>query len=132
MHNIAKNYNQQPTTDLKLISVAGEPIPVIGQVVVPISVGNLLVDHKFIVVHYLITPVILGLDFLHTHQIVLDFTTTPVTIHNSSQQIYLPEEVMLVLNTARNTLKKICAVTYRLLSLMRMLLIPVLFPCFMQ
>ena len=60
MESFAKNYNHQPPTDLNLISAAGEPIPVIGQVVARISVGNLLVDHNFIVVHSLITPVILG------------------------------------------------------------------------
>ena len=111
MGSFAKNYNHQPPTDLNLISAAGEPIPVIGQVVAPIRVGNLLVDHNFIVVHSLITHVILGLDFLHKHRIVLDFTTIPVTIHNSSQQIDLPEEFMPILNSTRNTLKKICAVT---------------------
>jgi len=68
MENIAKNYNQQPATDLKLITAVGEPISVIGQVVTPIRVDNLLVDHIFIVVHSLITLVILGLDFLYTHQ----------------------------------------------------------------
>ena len=111
MESFAKNYNHQPPTDLNLISAAGEPIPVIGQFVAPIRVGNLLVDHNCIVIPSLITPVILGLDFLHKHRIILDFTTIPVSIHNSSQQTDLPEEFMPILNTARNSLKKVCAVT---------------------
>jgi len=44
------------------VSAAGEPIPVIGQVVAPVRVGGIL-DHSFIVVRSLIAPVILGLDF---------------------------------------------------------------------
>ena len=95
MESFAKNYNHQPPADLKLISAAGEPIPVIGQVVAPIHVGNLLVDHNFIIVHSLITHVILGLDFLHKHTIFLDFTTIPVTVHNSSQQTDLRNSCQL-------------------------------------
>ena len=69
MESFAKNYyqHQAPPMGLKLVSAAGEPIPIIGQVVAPIRVGNLLVDHSFIVVHSLITPVILGLRLLHQH-----------------------------------------------------------------
>ena len=35
-------------------------------------------DHSFVVVQSLITPVILGIDFMQKHGLVLDFTTTPL------------------------------------------------------
>ena len=42
-------------------------------------VGNLVKSHNFFVVKDLITPVILGTDFLQEHRLLLDFTT-PVTV----------------------------------------------------
>jgi len=82
------NYSQLPL-GLKLISAAGEAIPGIGQVVTPIRIGNLLVDHNYIFVDSLITPVI------------VDLTTTPVTIHNPSDL------------HPRSTFKNVCAVSSR-------------------
>ena len=34
--------------------------------------------HNFVVVNSLVVPVILGVDFLQTHGVLLDFSTTPV------------------------------------------------------
>ena len=88
MESFAKNYENRSTIKgLKLASAAGEPIPVIGKVIAPITVGALCVDPNFVVVHSLITPVILGIDFLQKHGIVLDFTMMPVTIHNVNPPI---------------------------------------------
>ena len=113
MESFAKNYENRSTIKgLKLVSAAGEPIPVIGKVIAPITVGALCVDHNFVVVHSLITPVILGIDFLQKHGIVLDFTTMPVTIHNINPLIDhdIPPEAQPILDTARNTTRKVCAV----------------------
>ena len=72
MENYVKSsyQNQGAPNGLKLVSAAGEPISVVGKVVAPIQVGNLQV-HNFVIVHSLITPVILGMDFLQKHGIVL-------------------------------------------------------------
>ena len=48
-------------------------------------VGNLVKSHNFFVVKDLITPVILGTDFLQEHRLLLDFTT-PVTVVQSETQ----------------------------------------------
>ena len=50
MENFAKNFKQTqtPPNGLKLVPVAGEPIPVIGQDIAPIHVGDLLVLLSFI------------------------------------------------------------------------------------
>ena len=85
---------------LKLVSAAGVPISVVGQVVAPIRVGNLHVDHQFVVVHSLITPVILGMDFLQKH----------IIVHNTDLPTKVPSELEPILETARNTTRKVCAV----------------------
>ena len=59
------------------MSAAGDPIPVIGNIIAPIQVGNLTAYHPLVVVQSLIVPVILGMDFLQHHGLTLDFTTTP-------------------------------------------------------
>ena len=43
--------------------------------------------HDFIVVKNLVAPVILGVDFLCTNSLILDFTTTPVTVHHSNKHL---------------------------------------------
>ena len=104
MESFAKNYqNQAAPKGLKLVSAAGE-------LVAPVSVGTLHVDHNFVVVHSLITPVILGIDFLHKHGIVLDFTTTPVTIQNMNPPPNIPTEAQPILESARHTISKVCTV----------------------
>ena len=105
------SYQNRPAPQgLKLVSAAGVPISVVGQVVAPIRVGNLHVDHQFVVVHSLITPVILGMDFLQKHNIVLDFTTKPVMVHNTDLPTKVPPELEPILETVRNTTRKVCAV----------------------
>ena len=103
--------HQAAPKGLKLVSAAGEPIPVIGKVVAPIHVGTLHVDIIFVVLHSLITPVILGIDFLQKHGIVLDFTTTPVTIQNTNPPPNIPTEAQPILESARHTISKVCTVT---------------------
>ena len=48
----------------------GEPIPGIGHILLAVKIGQLYVDHSLVVVHSLITPVILGIDFLRKHRLV--------------------------------------------------------------
>ena len=63
-----------------VVSATGEPIPVLGCVTLPFQVGPIKVDHPLVVVQSLITPVILGIDFLQAHGLILDFTTTLVHV----------------------------------------------------
>ena len=41
---------------LQLVSAAGEPISVLGKITLPIQLGDVKVDHLFVVVQSLITP----------------------------------------------------------------------------
>ena len=52
---------------LQLVSAAGQPISILGQVTMSIQLGNVKADHPFIVVQSLITLVILGIDFIQKH-----------------------------------------------------------------
>ena len=65
---------------LQLISAEGKEIPVLGCITLPLRLGKIKVNHNFVVVHSLIAPVILGVDFLQKYNLVLDFTSTPVSI----------------------------------------------------
>ena len=57
---------------LRLISAAGVDIPILDHVKAVVTVGNLVKSHSFFVVKDLITPVILGADFLQEHRLLLD------------------------------------------------------------
>ena len=72
---------------LQFVSLAGEPIPVLGQITLPIQLGDVKVDHSFIVVQSLITPAILSIDFMQKHGLELDFTTTPITIRSQTLHV---------------------------------------------
>ena len=69
----------QPRQEIRLVTAAGESLPILGYVKATVRLGTLEKLHDFVVVKYLITAVILGTDFLQLHGLVLDFTTTPVT-----------------------------------------------------
>ena len=75
--NLTTNHTLNTTPQgLQLVSAAGEPISLLGQITLPIQLGDIKTDHPFVVVQSLITPVILGIDFMQKHGLVLDFTTT--------------------------------------------------------
>ena len=66
--------------DLQLVCAAGEPMPVVGQANVVVQVGQLSVEHPLVVLDSLISPVILGMDFLQQHGLVLDFASSPISV----------------------------------------------------
>ena len=70
----------QPRHKMRLVTAAGESLPILGYVKATVRLGTLEKLHDFVVMKDLITAVILGTDFLQLHGLVLDFTTTPVTV----------------------------------------------------
>ena len=62
--------------------------------------------HNFIVVNSLVTPVILGTDFLQKHGLTLDFTADPVTVYQSGNELSDAEQVQLVWEAECATKKK--------------------------
>ena len=103
----------QASNGLQLASAAGETIPVVGRVVVPVQVGVVCAEHPMIVVRSLITQVILGMDFLQKHGLVLDFTTMPVNITahaRGSGDDSQRQELQSIVQSARKVKAKVCAV----------------------
>ena len=103
----------QASNEWQLASAAGEPIPVVGRVVLPVQVGGVRAEHQMIVVRSLITQVILGIDFLQKHGLVLDFTTMPVNITahaRGSGDDSQRQELQSIVQSARKVKAKVCAV----------------------
>ena len=95
---------------LQLISAEGKEIPVLGCITLPLRLGKLKVNHNFVVVHSLIVPVILGVDFLQKYNLVLDFTSTPVSITPKTVNEWeaLPKSMKPLIDVCKKT--RICAV----------------------
>ena len=66
-YEIYRNYFKQ------LVSATGNNLEVMGKVLLPILIGGTQTNHEFTVVSSLVTPLILGKDFLSAHKIRLDF-----------------------------------------------------------
>ena len=66
-YEIDRNYFKQ------LVSATGNNLEVMGKVFLPILIGRTQTNHEFTVVSSLVTPLILGKDFLSAHKIRLDF-----------------------------------------------------------
>jgi len=111
--SVARAYvtkTEAPPKGLQMISAKGKEIHVLGSITLPVRLAGLKVSHSFVMVQSLISPVILGIDFLQRHNLVLDFTTTPVSIvckqHSSKVTSPLPKCMKPLLNAT-----KVCAAT---------------------
>lgn len=71
---------------VRLVTASGEPIPIVGSVTATVCIGELRqpIEHEFLVVQNLVSPVILGVDFMQQHGVVLDFSADPVGIRFST------------------------------------------------
>ena len=81
--SVAASFSTEANTtpsSLKLVSAAGDNIPILGSITLPIQLGTLQANHSLVIVRSLINPVILGLDFLHKHRIIVDFSSNPIKI----------------------------------------------------
>ena len=58
--------NKISPSGLQLTSASGDNIPILGCITLPLCIGELQTSHSLVVVKSLITPVILGLDFLQS------------------------------------------------------------------
>ena len=73
---------------IELVTASGKPLPILSCVEAPIQMTNTIkTTHQFLIVHSLIYPVILGTDFLYRHQLSLDFTSIPVTVHQHNADL---------------------------------------------
>jgi len=65
---------------LRLVTASGDQLPILRHIRACVKLGEFNVMHDLVVVNSLVTPVILGIDFLQQNGLVLDFTCTPVMI----------------------------------------------------
>ena len=63
---------------LWLVTASGDQLPILRHIRAYVKLGEFNVMHDFVVLDSLVTPVILGIDFLQQNGLVLDFTCTPV------------------------------------------------------
>ena len=107
-----------PEVRKRLVTAAGEHLPIARHIRAPIQLGTLQLMHDFIVVKNLVAPVILGVDFLCMNGLILDFTTTPVTVHHSNKHLSqgIPkssgtqEQLFSMYEAANKKRARICAV----------------------
>ena len=102
---------------LQLVTAAGAYLPVLDQVRVPVELGELKVVQKFVVVKNLVASAILGVDFLHENRLVLDFSTSPVTVRQTNvsllselQAALAIDQVLPMYEATRTAQAKICSV----------------------
>ncbi|KAL5517593.1 hypothetical protein EMCRGX_G003174 [Ephydatia muelleri] len=79
---------QSDSNKIKLVTDSGAALPILQQVEARVSFDGLEspVSHSFLVVKSLISPVIVGVDFLQQQHLSLDFSYCPVRVHHSSQE----------------------------------------------
>jgi len=70
----------QPSHHIQLTTASGQKLQANRHVQAVIQLGETKFVHNRVVTEKLVAPVILGVDFLHDQGLVLDFTTSPVTI----------------------------------------------------
>lgn len=80
---INKNSVQiQPSGIARIVGVGGERHQVLGQAKITLKISGLNVDQNFIIIEQLHHPLILGLDFMHEHNVNIDFHRRVMTLHD--------------------------------------------------
>ena len=86
----------------RTINADGRKLTPLGTATASLDIGIITVEHALIVVEKLSTPVILGCDFLTTHDVMLDFKAGTFHTTTSTQEgkllLQLPHSCMLVLD----------------------------------
>ena len=67
---------------IQLVTASGDQLPILQHVKASVQLGELHIMHEFVVVKTLVTPVILGIDFVQGNGLTLDFTQNPVAVNN--------------------------------------------------
>ena len=105
------NVTQIPLPAVKLVTAAGVDLLMIDHIQTAVEIQNCTVTHMFVVVNELITPDILGMDFLQQHGIVIDFARTPVKILlPTAPENNTDLTLQLILLTECNLWTKYCAI----------------------
>ena len=71
---------RMPLPQIQLVTASGDKLPITDCLKASIEVEGQKFTHNFLVVDKLITPVIMGIDFLQQHGLTINFSHTPVSI----------------------------------------------------
>eukprot|EP00731_Ephydatia_muelleri_P000732 Em0001g732a len=126
-HDIAKRLmgttSSGDVPKIRLISAGGEEITIVNHIKASVEIRGIdkVREHTFIVVEQLISQVILGVDFLQQQYLVLDFTTSPVSVTTSRNNyerpaapeppLPEPEALQAIRKAERVRKEKVCIVT---------------------
>ena len=69
-----------PLPLVKLVTATGDNLLIVDHIQTTVRIQHHTVTHSFIVVNTLVTPAILGIDFLQQHGIIIDFASSPINI----------------------------------------------------
>ena len=69
-----------PPPLVKLVTAAGDDLLIVDHIQTTVRIQHRTVTHSFIVVNTLVTPAILGINFLQQHGIIIDFASSPINI----------------------------------------------------
>ena len=89
------------TRSLPLVTASGEQLPIVCHIRTPVKLAELKLLHDFVVVEHLVTPVILGVDFLHENALVLDFTQSRVVVRHTKPGPLPQPQVSLISDQAQ-------------------------------
>ena len=97
-------------SSIRLVSAAGDNISTLGSITLSIQLGSLHSNHSLVIVRSLISPVILGLDFLRKHKVVVDFSSNPVNLTFPQASDQNLQDFVPLFNNSKKNKAKICAI----------------------
>jgi len=65
---------------VRLVTASGDQLSILRHIRTSVKLSEFNMLHNFVVVENLVTPVILGIDFLQQNGLILDFTCMPVAV----------------------------------------------------
>ena len=97
-------------SSIRLVSAAGDNIPTLGYTTLSVHLGPLKTNHSLVIVHLLISPVILGLDFLCKHKLTVDLSSSPVNLTFPQASDENLQDLIPLFDATKKNKAKICAV----------------------
>ena len=98
---------------VQLVTASGEKLPIVEHIQAMVQIGELELLHDFVVVRNLVAPVILGVDFLHKNELMLDFTQTPATVRYANNNPTTPlatSSVLPIYQAEHKANAKLCTI----------------------
>ena len=89
MNNVREAPQPKP---IQLVTASGDQLPILQHIRTSVHLSEFNMLHSFVMVESLVTPVILGIDFLQQNGLILDFTCMPVAVRRGFPNTNMPIE----------------------------------------